>query len=252
MKIIDLNYTIKPLEKDFDLAIVMPMYNEADNIKIVLSDWNQTFVSLKLNVVFVLVNDGSTDNTIKVIEDISELNIVLLNKRNSGHGRSIRLGYDYTIDCIDTDYVLQIDSDGQCNPNYFKSFWDIRANYDFLIGSRISRGDGLIRLLTSRISTLLSSIVVRKNLYDANTPYRLMRKKALKDIIEHIRPSFDIHNIAVTYVAYWLKLRIKRIDISFPERAGGENSINVRSVYHLGTNMLFELSKLSKTLKKMD
>jgi|LauGreDrversion4_2_1035121.scaffolds.fasta_scaffold47097_2 dolichol-phosphate mannosyltransferase len=250
MKVVDLTLEVEVLSSRYDLVVVMPMYNEAENIEKVLSDWSIELKANKLDYLFVLVNDGSTDKTEEIVRGITGVEIVLINKRNSGHGRSVRLGYDYAVQCVNAEFVLQIDSDGQCDPTYFKEFWKLRLDFDFLIGSRVARGDGLPRLLTSRVSTLLSSLVVKRYIYDANTPYRLIRKDALKEILHYIRPSFDIHNVAVTYVAYWLDLRVKRLEISFPERAGGENSINLRSVYHLGSNMLFELSKLYKSLNK--
>ena len=160
VKTIDLTLNnISDTFKKYDLCIVMPVYNESANIKQVLNEWNYELKKFLDNFCFVVVNDGSTDNSKKIIESLN-LTIFLLDKHNSGHGRSTRLGYDFSVKIIKPNFILQIDSDGQCEPKYFKDFWNKRFDYDFILGVRRTRGDGILRKLTSKISLMLTSLLV--------------------------------------------------------------------------------------------
>lgn len=234
----------------FDLSVVIPVYNESLNISSVLKSWDSELKKNKISYCFVIVNDGSTDDSLKIIKSL-RYNIFLLDKRNSGHGRSIRLGYDFSVNFLKPTHILQIDSDGQCDIKFFKDFWKIRNDYDFILGNRTTRGDGLIRKLTSKVSLYATSLLTSINLKDPNTPYRLFNYETLKKSLPLINESFDIHNIALTYVIFKGNFKVKTVDISFPNRIGGENSINVLKVFQMGLNMLFDLFFLKKRFKKL-
>ena len=248
-EVIDLTINnIKLSTENFELSVVIPVYNESTNIEKVLNDCDTELKKLKINYCFIIVNDGSKDNSLDILKSL-KYNLVTLNKHNSGHGRSIRLGYDFSVNNIKSDYILQIDSDGQCEPRFFENFWENRAKYDFILGVRRTRGDGLIRKFTSKISLVITSLLTSINLKDPNTPYRLFNRKTLKESLSQINESFDIHNIALTYVILKNQLKHKTIKISFPDRLGGENSINVLKVFQMGLNMIFDLYFLKKKLK---
>lgn len=233
----------------FDLAIVVPVYNEELNIKKVLLEWDHEIKKInKIKFCFIVVNDGSKDNTFLELMKL-DLEMFIINKNNSGHGRSIRIGYDFCNKCIETDFVLQIDSDGQCMPKFFNDFWKNRLSFDFISGFRITRGDGIVRKITSKISSFLSSAIVGRKLYDANTPYRLFKTSVLKEALKHVNESFDIHNIALTFIIYTKNYKVLRVNIDFPNRDGGENSINFLKVFQMGANMLIDLYILNKNVK---
>jgi len=243
--------TIKNIKLEFDnyeLTIVIPIYNESKNIEEVLNNWHEELNKLKIKFCFILINDGSSDNSVEIIKGLN-YEIILIDKHNSGHGRSIRLGYDFSIKYLKSDYILQIDSDGQCNPKYFQNFWEKRKNYDFILGVRKTRGDGILRYLTSKISLLITSVLTFTNLKDPNTPYRLFKKEVLNKALLNIKESIDIHNIAITFVILKKKHKFSTIEIDFPNRIGGENSINLLRVFQMGLNMLFDLYFLKKNLK---
>ena len=243
--------TIKSINQKFDnyeLTIVIPIYNEQKNISEVLQNWNEKLKKLNIKFCFILINDGSSDNSIEIIKSLN-YEIILIDKHNSGHGRSIRLGYDFSLKHLKSDYILQIDSDGQCDSKYFQNFWNKRKDYDFILGIRKTRGDGLIRYFTSKISLLLTSILTYKNLKDPNTPYRLFKKHVLREALLNIKESFDIQNIAITYVILKKKYKFSTVEISFPNRIGGENSINFLRVFQMGLNMLFDLYFLKIILR---
>jgi len=232
------------------LAIVVPVFNESQTIRQVVADWKRMLDTLGTGYQFVLVNDGSTDDTLEVLKEMEEedaRHLVVIDKLNAGHGRTCRIGYDAAIGSEHVEWVLQIDSDGQCDPSYFSEFWECREEADCIFGRRVRRDDGWARAMTSKICKYGSSLLSGMDMGDPNVPYRLVRKEVLAKALQTIPAAFDIHNVAVTFA---LKknpeLRWAYIPIRFRDRQGGSNSINLLNVAHLGVSMLFDLAKLRR------
>ncbi|MEI6491861.1 MAG: glycosyltransferase family 2 protein [Verrucomicrobiota bacterium] len=230
------------------LAIVIPIYNEAATIAGVVGEWDACFDSLGIQHQFILLNDGSKDGTMEVLRKIEAAapeKMVVVDKPNAGHGRTCRLGYTAAVGSSAVEWILQIDSDGQCDPGYFREFWEKRTAADCVFGRRVQRDDGTARMLTSKFCKLGSTLLGGRDMVDPNVPYRLMRREVLASALEKIPASFDIHNVAITFILKQnASLRWEYVPIRFRDRQGGSNSINLLNVAHLGTSMLFDLAKL--------
>jgi glycosyltransferase involved in cell wall biosynthesis len=230
------------------LAIVIPVYNESATIESVIASWMHELDKQGVDYQFILLNDGSSDSTLEVLQRLAATHpkrIIVVDKTNSGHGRTCRLGYDAAVASPHVEWILQIDSDGQCDPSYLSEFWRGRDQADCVFGRRFVRDDGFARAMTSRICKLGATLLGGKDMVDPNVPYRLLRRETLAAALQVIPASFDIHNVALTFV---LKrnpdLRWQYIPIRFLSRQGGSNSINLLNVAHLGVSMLFDLAKL--------
>lgn len=229
------------------LVVVLPIYNEEANISAVISQWSKYLRGLEAPFQIIALDDGSKDGTHNVLLKLEAAEpdiLCVVNKPNSGHGVTCRMGYDIAISS-NADWVLQIDSDGQCDPSHFANFWSKRDQSDCIFGLRESRDDGPARVITSGICRIASSLICGQDLKDPNVPYRLIRKNVLREALQYIPPSFNIHNVALTYVLKKLPgLRWSYVGIHFPKRRGGENSINVLKVVTWGVEMLLELIRI--------
>jgi glycosyltransferase involved in cell wall biosynthesis len=231
-----------------ELSVVIPVYNESASIERVLKEWDKELRDNNIDYHFIIVNDGSKDESLEIIKSL-DLKIIIINKFNSGHGRSIRAGYDFSVNILKSPYILQIDSDGQSDPRFFKNFWLKRKEYDFILGERTKREDGLVRKLISILSFLSTSIIASINLKDPNSPYRLYNINTLSESLSLVNESFDLQNIALTFVVFQKKRKVKTVKIIFPERIGGESTYNLIKIFQAGFNMLFDLYFLRKKLK---
>jgi len=233
-----------------ELAIVIPIYNEEATIAEVVAEWKAVFEQLEIQYCFILINDGSKDKTADILERIALENpgrAVVINKSNAGHGRTCRTGYDAAAGSESVKWVLQIDSDGQCDPGYFFEFWKMREHADCVFGKRVQRDDGTARGITSKICKLGATLLGGRDMVDPNVPYRIMRKGTLANALQKIPASFDIHNVALTFtLKQEATVRWEYVPIRFRDRKGGSNSINLLNVAHLGVSMLFDLAKLRK------
>jgi len=230
------------------LVIVLPVYNETATVRTVVAEWTEALEKLRVNHQFVLLNDGSTDTTLGALREMearSPARMVVVDKPNAGHGRTCRLGYEAAVASPAVEWVLQIDSDGQCDPSYFEMFWSQREDADCIFGKRVRRDDGIGRTITSKLCKWSASLLCRQNMADPNVPYRLLRRPVLERALARIPASFNIHNVALTFVLRkFPDVRWKVVPIRFRERQGGDNSINILNVAHWGIDMLLELRKL--------
>jgi glycosyltransferase involved in cell wall biosynthesis len=234
---------------DAELIIVTPIYNEEATIRQVLRSWLDEMDRLGIQAVFYAINDGSRDRTQEVLQDFRTREpdrLIVFEKPNSGHGRSCRVGYDRACE-TNVEWVLQIDSDGQCDPRYFAAFWEAREKADCVLGFRATHGAGLTRQIVSRICTTLAGLITSESLLDANSPYRLVRRSVLRRALELVPPDFNVHNVALTVALKRDKRnRFVRIPIHFPARQGGENSMNIPKIIRMGLRMLLDLKRVGR------
>ena len=100
-------------------------------------------------------------------------------KKNSGHGSTILLGYKEN--CIVADWVFQVDSDNEISAGDFYKLWQKRGDFDVLIGVRKGRQQTSVRKIISAISRITVRVFYGGGVYDTNSPYRLMRSRSFKD-----------------------------------------------------------------------
>ena len=182
------------------LGIVIPVFNEQDVIQKVLLEWNEYLKKNYFKYKFILINDGSTDKTKEKILEISKTikNIIIIDKKNSGHGPSCINGYKYCIESKKFDWVLQIDSDYQCDPIYFSKFLTYTNKYGAIFGNRKIRYDGTLRVMISNILIISILFIRYKFIRDPNVPYRLMKTSILKKTLEDFPLSVSLSNIFVS------------------------------------------------------
>lgn len=231
------------------LYIVVPAYNEAENIKNLIDAWYPVIErhngdnSSRL----VIINDGSKDNTYELVKKYTEDKPLLeaLTKQNGGHGSTVLYGYRYAIQ-NDTDYIFQTDSDGQTNPDEFEEFWNLRTEYDAIIGNRSTRQDGESRKFVEKTLLLILKMVFHVSIPDSNAPFRLMKKELVEKYIAKMPEDFNLPNVMLTtYFAYFHE-KVKFIEISFKPRQGGTNSINFKKIVKIGWKAVKDFRYLKK------
>lgn len=235
------------------LYIVMPAYNEEANIEKTIKQWHPVCERLNAEgntAKLVIANDGSKDNTGKVLEKLKSKypHLEPLNKPNGGHGATVLYLYRYAID-NGADYVFQTDSDGQTNPNEFYDFWVNRANYTGQFGNRTERGDGQQRALVEKVVCLLVRVFFDVRLPDANAPFRLMKKEALQKYINVMPQEYNLPNIILTMCFVRFSEPVRFVPISFKPRQGGVNSINMKRIFKIGWQALRDFRTIKKNLK---
>ena len=233
------------------LYIVMPAYNEEANIKTTLDAWYPVIEKHNKtgNSRLVVVNDGSKDNTYKMMQEYAETHplFVPLTKPNGGHGSTVIFAYDYAIKS-GADWIFQTDLDGQTNPDEFEDFWNERDNYDAIFGNRTVRGDGKSRAFVEKVVCMLVKHYFGVKVPDANAPFRLMRADKVSKYLGKLKPDYNLPNIMMTTYFVYYKDRVTFKEISFKPREKGTNSINIKKIIKIGQQALKDFRELKKNL----
>jgi glycosyltransferase involved in cell wall biosynthesis len=230
-----------------DLAIILPVFNEQASVRKVVLEWFQEIENWTENFSFLCFNDGSNDDTHKILKRLNEQlgsRLEVLNHTNRGHGQTCLTGYRLACE-RHIPHVLQIDSDGQCDPQYFFRFWRLREKFDVIYGIRARRDDGWRRVLASLILKTVLLANQRVHCADANVPYRLIRTEKLLPIIKKIPTDFFLANVALAVLLKKARWTHHHIPIRFRERYGGEPSVKLGKF----TEKAFQLHYNFKSIK---
>ncbi len=221
------------------LFIVIPAYNEQDNIAKTVNEWYPIVERYGNESRLVVIDDGSRDDTFKILTELSSKmpRLTALTKPNKGHGATLLYGYKYALD-NGADYVFQTDSDGQTLPSEFEPFWIARDKYDISIGYRNKRRDGISRVFVTKILRLVVYICFKVYVLDANTPYRLMNAESLRENLRYIPEDYFLTNVALSAIYKKRRQKVHFIPITFRPRQGGVNSINIMKIIKVGLSSI--------------
>lgn len=231
------------------LYIVMPAYNEEENIRDVVEQWHPIVEKIGNDSRLVLFDDGSKDHTYERMKELKQQYPFLIaeTKPNSGHGATCLYAYQYALE-HGAEYIFQTDSDGQTDPNEFWTLWNQRDSYDFLIGSRNQRQDGFARIVVTKVLRLLVKLIFGVWVKDANTPFRLMKEKQLKEYLAIIPDKFFLSNVVITTIAVKKKQKLFWTPITFKPRQKGVNSINIKRIIKIGIKAIGDFKSINKQL----
>lgn len=242
------------MEKIF---LVMPAYNEAENIEATLKDWYPVIDRINeddnVEASLVIADDGSTDDTFQKMLALSATGEFPLfepmTKKNGGHGQTVLFLYRHAIE-NGADYIFQTDSDGQTNPEEFWQLYNNRHLYDFQIGYRKGRQDGFSRVFVTKTLRFVVWLMFGVWVTDANTPFRLMQKDKLRAIMDIIPEDYFLCNVAISVIAKKWQYNMRFYPITFKPRQGGINSINFRRILKIGMRALADFSTINRRAKQ--
>jgi dolichol-phosphate mannosyltransferase len=160
-----------------DVEILLPVHNEAESIEATIREIYDEF-SPRVNAGFIICEDGSKDNTKEILRNLARTIPMRLNlsDERKGYSRAVREGFEM----LESDFLLCLDSDGQCDPKDFWQFWEARNAADVVFGWRVDRADTIVRRTFSRFFYVLYQAMLRVPVHDPSCPYVLVRKPVVK------------------------------------------------------------------------
>lgn len=208
--------------------IIIPAYNEAENIEAVVQRLRSTVPQYD----YIIVNDGSRDNTAEICikNGFSLLNLPV----NLGLTGAIQAGMQYAYK-MGYDAAIQIDGDGQHNPAYIPDMEQIMAqeHCDLVIGSRFAteKRPRTLRMLGNIIISAAVRLTTGKVLSDPTSGMRLYSRKLIRFFAYEINfgPEPDT-------ISYLLRCgaKMKELQVSMNERTAGESYLTIgRSIKYM-------------------
>ena len=226
------------------ISIIIPVYNEEKYINEILKKINNV---KNINKEIIVVNDKSTDNTKKILEEESKnlYSKLINNEQNMGKGFSCRAG----IKISNGEIIIIQDADLEYNPeNYIRLINPILNNdADVVYGSRVLSGgkrtrpktfDFKIRYLANLFLTFLSNLLNKQKLTDCHTCYKVFKSDIFKKII--LKENGFCFCPEVTAKVSRLGIKIKEVPIDYFGRTHSEGK---KIVYFDGLRAIYSILK---------
>lgn len=203
-------------EESTILTICVPVYNEERSIKEVISGLKNTFPNDEI----IVVDDGSVDNTYKLLKEIEGI-IVLRNKKNMGYGFSLKRAMRES----SGEYIAWFDGDGQHKPEDLKMLYDFikKNNYDSVIGARGKDSYKVKkRIVGKKILKYFAQIIVGEKIPDLNSGMRIFKRAAILKYL-HLLPNGFSASSTSTIIMYKKGYLIEFLPIKTVKRKGESN-----------------------------
>lgn len=204
------------------VSIVIPLYNEEDNVEVLHERLREVLDNLGTEYEIIYVDDGSSDRTLNLLEDIqkSDKNLLVLSlRRNFGQTAAFAAGFDFARG----DIVVTMDGDLQNDPKDIPRLLDVIKDYDLVSGWRKKRKDTfLTRRLPSMIANWLISKVTGVKLHD----YGCSLKAYRRDVVKNLRLYGEMHRF-IPAVASWYGVRVAEIETTHHPRLRGKSKYGI-------------------------
>ncbi len=200
-----------------DLSVVVPVYNEGENIPILYSELKDVLSNLKKTHEIIFVDDGSRDNTASEIEKLCKkdntVKLIQLRK-NTAKAGALMAGFKYA----SGDFVITMDGDLQDDPNEIPKFVEAIKGADLIVGWKFKRQDPITKTIPSKIFNKLTSILTGVKVHDSNCNFRIFRK----EVVEDLNVYGELFRYIPTLV-HWKGYKVDEVKINHRPRKFGKS-----------------------------
>jgi len=243
------------IEKPLTVCIVIPTYNEKENIESLLDKIfeNEKRYSKEKNVLLIVlvVDDNSPDGTSEIVKNYKKKNpkvFLYSREKKEGLGAAYISGMKYAINNFEPDVLFEMDADHSHDPDdIFRMIDEIKNGYDFVIGSRYVDGGktpenwGIHRKFLSGFANLVTKTGLGiSGIKDCSGGFRAIKTDVLKKInLDKLDVKGYAFQIALLEAAVYEKFKVKEIPISFGERNSGSSKMRFKDMLE-GWKIIFK------------
>ena len=212
-----------------DLSIILPIKNEAENIKSLYEELKNVLNPLKIDYEIICVNDGSSDNSLKFLKELAtqDLKVKIIDfKTNFGQTAAMSAG----IKNAQGEIIMPMDSDLQNDPADIPNFiTKINEGYDVVSGWRKNRKDKMLsRKIPSWIANWLLGIITKVKIHDYGCSIKAYRR----DMIKEVNLYGEMHRFIPAYI-YWQGGKVTEIVVNHRPRIHGKTNYNIYRTFRV-------------------
>ncbi len=225
-----------------EISIVIPAFNESNRILPTLNITHAYFKDKKINFEIIIVDDGSTDNTIGALKNfcIDHDNIIIIEfSKNTGKGAAVRSGVLKS----SGKFVLFQDADGATPISEIEKLMPAISDADIAIGSRAldSKDTKVVsvihRKILGRIFNFIANTFAVPGIADTQCGFKLFKQKAAKDLFSRQTLNGFSFDVEILYLANKLGYIVKEVAVNWVNIPG--TKVNVISD---GIRMFYEIA----------
>jgi glycosyltransferase involved in cell wall biosynthesis/Tfp pilus assembly protein PilF len=218
------------------LSIVVPVYNEEENIPVLYRELSETLKNLRQNYEIIFIDDGSTDGgraALTVIAEKDNRVKVIFFRRNYGQTAALGAGFKYAHGAV----VITLDADLQNDPADIPKLLEKMAEgYDLVNGWRRDRRD---KMWSRRIPSMIANRIINKLIEGTNVQLRdfgCTLKAYKKEIVKNIHLYGEMHRFIPVFAA-WIGVKVTEIPVNHRPRVHGVAKYNLSRV----SRVIFDL-----------
>ncbi|MBT5394871.1 MAG: glycosyltransferase family 2 protein [Flavobacteriaceae bacterium] len=215
------------------LSVVVPLYNEQDNVLLLTQKIHESLVGYQYEIIYI--DDFSTDQTKKVVNDLADNQVHLIAlKKNYGQSLALAAGIDYA----SGTYIITMDGDLQNDPSDIPSMLKeaIDGGYDLVTGIRQKRKDSLLKKIPSKIANFLVRKVTKLDIKDNGCALKVFHKDVAKDLNLY----GEMHRF-ITLLAFLEGAQIKQVPVKHHARHAGVSKYGLERVFKVIADMMLLL-----------
>jgi Glycosyltransferases involved in cell wall biogenesis len=206
---------------NYELTIIIPVFNEEDNLERVYSEMKKFIESTKTRTKILFINDGSKDKSLDKIKEIcarsSAFSFISFDK-NCGLSAAIKAGFDY----IDTPLTGYIDADLQTSPFDFDLLLSYSTEFDLVTGVRSNRKDSFTKNMSSLIANGIRRAFTHDGMDDTGCPLKIIKTEYARRI-----PMFKGLHRFLPAMVLLQNGKIKQVPIQHFPRIAGKSKYNL-------------------------
>ncbi|SHJ27364.1 glycosyltransferase family 2 protein [Pseudozobellia thermophila] len=215
------------------LSIVVPLYNEADNVALLTQKIHESLVGYNYQIIYV--DDFSTDGTRQIVNRLADDKVHLISlKKNYGQSLALAAGIDYA----EGEFIITMDGDLQNDPSDIPKMLEyaVGGEYDLVTGIRQKRKDSLVKKIPSKIANFLVRRVTKLDIKDNGCALKVFSKEIAKDLNLY----GEMHRF-ITLLAYLEGAQIKQVPVKHHARHAGVSKYGLERVFKVIADMMLLL-----------
>lgn len=202
-------------------SVVVPAYNEQDNVQPLFHEIKKTMDSLKEPYEIIFVNDGSSDQTHRKLLELSPLKIIAF-RRNYGQTAALDAGFKQA----KGEIIITLDADGQNPPSEIPKLLEkFKEGYDVVSGWRYQRKDSFSKKFTSRGANFLRKFLVNDGIHDSGCTLKAYKKECFADL----DLLGEIHRF-IPAMLRWRGFKIGEVKVEHRPRTAGQTKYNWKRI----------------------
>jgi glycosyltransferase involved in cell wall biosynthesis len=215
------------------LSIVVPLYNEDENAVLLTQKIHESLQGYNYQIIYI--DDFSTDNTRKVIKNMDDNKVHLIElKKNYGQSLALAAGLDYA----EGEYIITMDGDLQNDPSDIPEMLEYAVNdeFDLVTGIRQKRKDTLVKKILSKIANFLARKVTKLEIKDNGCALKVFTR----DIAKDLNLYGEMHRF-ITLLAHLEGAQIKQVPVKHHARNAGVSKYGLERVFKVVADMMLLL-----------
>ena len=201
-----------------DLSIVIPVYNEEKNVALLHQSIRNTLDKTDFKYEIIFVDDGSTDNTFNILNNLKKVKIIKFRK-NFGQTAAMMAGFENSNGKV----IVSLDGDLQNDPSDIPKLLDkLNEGYDVVSGWRYNRQDSFGKKTFSKIANSFRQLLVKDPIHDSGCSLRAYKKECFSDLQLH----GEMHRYIPAILA-WKGFKLDEVKVNHLPRKFGKTKYNM-------------------------